>query len=115
MRKIEDTDYVQFCGGARPDWETLGLIPGTGETRITANVGLFADQTFVKESVLMILPDVQELRGIINSKPVRILDVRPKTEFGICHLPCSIRTFHPTHTALKRFWSINQQMFRFTT
>jgi adenylyltransferase/sulfurtransferase len=37
---------------------------------------------------------VQELRAIIieSKKPVRILDVRPKTEFGICHLPLSIRT-----------------------
>lgn len=38
---------------------------------------------------------MQELRGIIESKKsksVRILDVRPKTEFGICHLPLSIRT-----------------------
>jgi len=26
----------------------------------------------------------------MESKPVRILDVRPKTEFGICHLPSSI-------------------------
>jgi adenylyltransferase and sulfurtransferase len=39
---------------------------------------------------------VQELRGIIESKKlVRILDVRPKTEFGICHLPLSIRTSCP--------------------
>jgi adenylyltransferase/sulfurtransferase len=30
------------------------------------------------------LRDVQELRAIMESKPVRILDVRPKTEFGIC-------------------------------
>lgn len=29
-----------------------------------------------------------------SKKPVRILDVRPKTEFGICHLPSSIRTCH---------------------
>jgi adenylyltransferase/sulfurtransferase len=38
VRKIEDMDYVQFCGGARPDWETLGLNPGNSESRITANV-----------------------------------------------------------------------------
>ncbi|KAI0297291.1 hypothetical protein B0F90DRAFT_1740795 [Multifurca ochricompacta] len=36
--KIEDIDYVQFCGG-RPDWESLGLHPGDPETRITATVG----------------------------------------------------------------------------
>jgi len=68
MRKIEDMDYVQFCGGPRPDWETLGLNPSEAEWRITAS----------------------ELRAIMESKPVRILDVRPKTEFGICRLPSSI-------------------------
>jgi hypothetical protein len=36
--KIEEIDYVQFCGGARPDWEALGLNPGEGEERITASV-----------------------------------------------------------------------------
>ncbi|KAH9958540.1 hypothetical protein BC827DRAFT_1261225 [Russula dissimulans] len=67
--KIEDVDYVQFCGGARPDWGSLGLNPGDSESRITAS----------------------ELRAIMESpKQVRILDVRPKTEFGICHLPSSI-------------------------
>jgi len=65
---IEDIDYVQFCGGDRPDWENLGLQPGTADSRITAN----------------------ELRDIIASKSVRIIDVRPKTEFGICHLPWSV-------------------------
>jgi hypothetical protein len=38
--KIEDMDYVQFCGGPRPDWETLGLNPSSDTaSRITANVG----------------------------------------------------------------------------
>jgi adenylyltransferase/sulfurtransferase len=37
--KIEGIDYVQFCGGVRPDWENLGLLPGTADSRITANVG----------------------------------------------------------------------------
>jgi adenylyltransferase/sulfurtransferase len=35
--KIEEIDYVQFCGGARPDWETLGLSPRDAESRITAS------------------------------------------------------------------------------
>ena len=39
--KIEEVDYVQFCGGARPDWEALGLNPGAGESRITASVRAF--------------------------------------------------------------------------
>jgi len=39
MGKIEDIDYVQLCGGPRPDWETLGLNPGSNTaSRITANV-----------------------------------------------------------------------------
>ncbi len=47
-------------------------------------------------TILLVRDDVQDLRGIMESKkPVRILDVRPKTEFGICHLPSSIRTFSP--------------------
>ena len=38
--KIEETDYVQFCGDARPDWEALGLLnPRDAQSRITANVG----------------------------------------------------------------------------
>jgi hypothetical protein len=38
--KIEGIDYVQFCGGPRPDWETLGLNPSSNTaSRITANVG----------------------------------------------------------------------------
>ena len=38
--KIEEIDYVQFCGGPRPDWETLGLNPSSNTaSRITANVG----------------------------------------------------------------------------
>ncbi|SRR6266403_727076 len=38
--KIEDIDYVKFCGGPNPDWETLGLNPSSNaESRITANVG----------------------------------------------------------------------------
>lgn len=41
MGKIEDVDYVQFCGGVRPDWEALGLNPGDGESRITASVRAF--------------------------------------------------------------------------
>jgi hypothetical protein len=90
--KIEDIDYVQFCAGARPDWVTLGQKPGNSEWRITANVGLSADKLCILKQRVDGLPrDTQELRDIIKSKSVRILDVRPKTEFGICHLPSSIR------------------------
>jgi hypothetical protein len=47
--KIEDVDYVEFCGGARPDWVTLGLKPGDTEWRITANVGLLCGQTLFQK------------------------------------------------------------------
>ncbi|TFY52214.1 hypothetical protein EVG20_g10652 [Dentipellis fragilis] len=66
--KIKGVDYVQFCGGARPDWETLGLVPGIADTRIRAS----------------------ELKSAMDAKDVRIIDVRPKTEYGICHIPSSI-------------------------
>ena len=89
MGSIEDIDYVQFCGGDRPDWESLGLQAGsTAESRITANVGTSAGQPLFENSGA---DGWQELRDIMASKSVRILDVRPRTEFGICHLPWSIR------------------------
>jgi len=101
--KIEDIDYVQFCGGPRPDWETLGLNPSSNTaSRITANVGSVSGLvprplllSWQAKLMIILRDDVQDLRGIMESKkrPVRILDVRPKTEFGICHLPSSTRTF----------------------
>ncbi|KAI0364751.1 hypothetical protein BV20DRAFT_1125413 [Pilatotrama ljubarskyi] len=70
MGKIEETDYVAFCGGARPDWVSRGLAEGNSQRRIRA----------------------QELKRALDgaARPARILDVRPRTEFGICHLPGSI-------------------------
>ncbi|PPQ96256.1 hypothetical protein CVT26_005583 [Gymnopilus dilepis] len=58
---LGSTDYIQFCGGVRPDWIIQGRIPGV------------------------------DLHEIITSAqiPPRILDVRPTVEFGICHLPGS--------------------------
>jgi adenylyltransferase and sulfurtransferase len=32
---IDETDYVAFCGGSQPDWETRGLLPGETGTRMT--------------------------------------------------------------------------------
>ncbi|THH09745.1 hypothetical protein EW146_g8597 [Bondarzewia mesenterica] len=66
---IEDVDYVQFCGGERPDWLRRGLVPGEAEARISA-LGL---------------------KAIMDARTVKIIDVRPKIEFGICHLPSSIQ------------------------
>ncbi|KAJ3809362.1 hypothetical protein F5876DRAFT_89476 [Lentinula aff. lateritia] len=63
---ISDIDYVQFCGGATPDWETLGLVETHLEHRIR----------------------VKDLKNSIDSDSIlHLIDVRPKTEFEICHLP----------------------------
>ncbi|KAG6373302.1 hypothetical protein JVT61DRAFT_6440 [Boletus reticuloceps] len=65
---IHETDYIAFCGGPRPDWEAKGLFSGNPGHRISA----------------------QELRIRLESQEQCVLlDVRPKTEFGICHLPGS--------------------------
>ncbi|RDB24882.1 Adenylyltransferase and sulfurtransferase MOCS3 [Hypsizygus marmoreus] len=69
MGMLKEIDYVQFCGGARPDWETLGLVSGDPGFRIHA----------------------KKLEDALKSKrSIRLLDVRPETEFGICQLPSSI-------------------------
>ncbi|KAL4066793.1 hypothetical protein J3A83DRAFT_4098152 [Scleroderma citrinum] len=65
---IEQTDYVTFCGGARPNWLERGLTAGEPNERIR----------------------VQDLRQEMDTQEHYLLiDVRPKIEFGICHLPGS--------------------------
>lgn len=77
----EGMDYVQFCGGERPDWVSRGLIDGSQQTRIRAT----------------------ELKRVLSAEEsaplgkVQIIDVRPKTEFGISALPGSIRTSFSAH------------------
>ncbi|RPD54292.1 hypothetical protein L226DRAFT_516044 [Lentinus tigrinus ALCF2SS1-7] len=68
--KIEETDYVAFCGGGRPDWVAKGLVEGTRDSRIRA----------------------KELKSALDhaERRPRILDVRSRTEFGICHIPGSM-------------------------
>ncbi|OSX59064.1 hypothetical protein POSPLADRAFT_1152237 [Postia placenta MAD-698-R-SB12] len=67
--RIEETDYVAFCGGARPDWVARGLAEGRPDSRVRAT----------------------ELKRVLDSgKHVRVIDVRPPTEFGICRLPGSM-------------------------
>ncbi|KAF5392183.1 hypothetical protein D9757_001370 [Collybiopsis confluens] len=63
---INDIDYVQFCGGATPDWESLGLAESSNpEHRIR----------------------VRDLKNALDAKePINLIDVRPKIEFDICHL-----------------------------
>ncbi|KAF9046269.1 hypothetical protein BJ165DRAFT_1139329 [Panaeolus papilionaceus] len=65
--QISETDYVQFCGGPRPDWESRGLIEGNAGSRVS----------------------VKEFHDILEEKAdkIKVIDVRPPTEFGICQLP----------------------------
>lgn len=37
--QIRDIDYVQFCGGAAPDWESRGMVEGRSDRRIRVQVG----------------------------------------------------------------------------
>ncbi|KAK7051069.1 hypothetical protein VNI00_005181 [Paramarasmius palmivorus] len=66
---IQETDYIQFCGGATPNWERRGLMEGENGHRIS----------------------VRDLRHLIDDPKINIIDVRPRTEFDICHLPQSRR------------------------
>lgn len=62
---VSNVDYVQMCGGATPNWLTEGMRSGSAGTRVTP----------------------KELKSAMgtDSNPV-ILDVRPRTEYGICSL-----------------------------
>ncbi|KDR82398.1 hypothetical protein GALMADRAFT_237684 [Galerina marginata CBS 339.88] len=67
--EIQDFDYVQFCGGPAPDWEKQGLVDGGPGYRISA----------------------KEFKQILGENDkLKIIDVRPRTEFQICQLPNSI-------------------------
>lgn len=54
--RIEETDYVAFCGGERPDWVARGLAEGAQSSRIRAEVREY-DQS-VKTSLLRLIPHV---------------------------------------------------------
>lgn len=48
ISSINEIDYVQFCGGEKPDWEKLGMAEGDGgEERIRVNVCLPHPTTWV--------------------------------------------------------------------
>ncbi|KAI0648849.1 hypothetical protein C8Q79DRAFT_998816 [Trametes meyenii] len=66
---IEEMDYVAFCGGERPDWVSRGLVEGSAGDRIRAK-------------------DLREMMS--HERDMLVLDVRPRAEFGICHLPGSL-------------------------
>lgn len=92
--KIEDTDYVALCGGERPDWVAKGLASGTPGDRIHAEVGV----VHITGGAATKRSGTQELKVALGDGEGRaqVLDVRPRTEYGICHLPGSIsRSLHP--------------------
>ncbi len=45
-KMVEETDYVAFCGGSQPDWETARLVPGKADERMSVQVRL----VFLKNS-----------------------------------------------------------------
>ncbi|KAL1756726.1 hypothetical protein FB107DRAFT_210752 [Schizophyllum commune] len=74
---IASTDYVQLCGGPRPDWESLGME--------------------VRDPALRI--DAKTLSTYLTSDPPPLLiDVRPPVEFGICRIEGSMTPSLPTST-----------------
>lgn len=79
---------MQLCGGGRPDWKSRGLVPGNQQFRIGAEVC----QIKARHLPMVNQVFIQRLRRVMDTRDVRIIDVRPKTEFGICHLPSSIRS-----------------------
>ncbi|KAF7359416.1 Adenylyltransferase and sulfurtransferase UBA4 [Mycena sanguinolenta] len=68
--EIKEIDYVQFCGGATPDWESLGFSPGDPKDRVSVQ-------------------DFEEALKL-NREEIAIIDVRARAEFSICSLPGSI-------------------------
>ena len=90
---IKETDYVAFCGGPRPDWVGRGVVDADDtERRISAKVRerLLADRFGV---MVTLYPQALKATLSTATKQVRIIDVRPPTEFGICHLQGSISQY----------------------
>lgn len=91
-RTTYETDYVAFCGGPRPDWVGRGMVDADDTNRrISAKVCRWF---YTVPLSLTVFPTLcpQNLKDALSTsrKKVRIIDVRPPTEFGICHLQGSI-------------------------
>lgn len=92
-KQIGVTDYVSFCGGKGENARITG--DRAGITRITP----MASRRYPRWLNLLhdgdILQDLHHIREISRKEnsegPLHVLiDVRPRVEFGICHLPQSI-------------------------
>lgn len=78
-----DADYVEFCGGDRPNWEMRGLQPGEPRNRITAKGSIS-----VVQWIIYLQKNAQEFNLILPTTIHKgLIDVRPEVEFGICHIP----------------------------
>jgi adenylyltransferase/sulfurtransferase len=84
------TDYIQFCGGSNPDWETQGLEPGDPQKRVTAKESRIA----ASKPIAHYSWPVQEFKAILSTnKPKKLIDVRSEVEFEICQIPGFISEF----------------------
>ncbi|KAK2463486.1 hypothetical protein APHAL10511_004572 [Amanita phalloides] len=79
---FKDTDYIQSCGGDKPDWELLGLQPGNSRNRLSAKERALI---YDKSSAYGISQGFAHI--LLSSKPKKLIDVRPEVEFGICQIP----------------------------
>lgn len=85
--KIQEIDYVQFCGGEAPDWERQGLVDGDSQLRITVRV---RHRSIYRLPFMLRNLHVQEFKRVLDErKKINIIDVRSPVEFGICSLPRS--------------------------
>jgi len=86
--RIEDTDYVQFCGGRAAGLEERGRAGGAAGTRISPQVGFLA-----RAHALRPKTETMTLAGdcvdIMHSKDIAIID-RFRTQNGIWHLLSSV-------------------------
>jgi adenylyltransferase/sulfurtransferase len=89
--RIEEIDYVAFCGGYTPDFEATGLKPDTADHRVRGKVCAYTCIECMTRALK--LRFVQDLQEAVASGGARIIDVRSPTEFGICHLPTSTSAY----------------------
>lgn len=85
---IAEIDYVAFCGGQRPDWTEKGMVDANSNFRIQATVScIISTHRWPSYSFLQSWKDLKD--AIRSDQKLTLIDVRSRTEFGICHLPGS--------------------------
>src|ERR1700744_4893926 len=84
---IDQSDYLELCGSSTPDYEANGIAAGEPGYRIEAKVRFSASFIVCVELISTIH---KALHAMVGDKGIRIIDVRPPIEFGICNLSGSI-------------------------